>query len=427
MTDTTKIIKLDNGLRIAVQKSEHAKTCSMGIWVASGSCYETPQTAGTSHFIEHMLFRGTQKRSALDIAVEMDEIGGILNAYTAKDMTCFYAHTLTEHMPKALDIICDMIINPRLSPEDIELEKGVIKEEIAMYEDSPEDLCADTYYENVWEGSMLGSNILGTTETVDSVTRESLCAHLEKFYVPERMVISFSGNFDEEKAIEICKSYFSEMKNTGFEIAPVPVEYCKGITVVKKDFMQNQLILGFPGIALTDERRHTVSLISSILGSASSSRLFQRIREELGLVYSVDSASVSHLDAGLFIVCMGLSRSSEKKAIEEALKIIEEFPETVTEKELNRAKEQTVASFVMSLESVSSLASRNGRNVLLYGKALSEDEIIRKIRAITLDDLKKTASEILDISKISLCAAGKVGSKKSYKEILSSAKVNNNA
>ena len=347
------------------------------------------------------------------------------NARTVHEIICINhdsrIHTVS-FKTRNLDIICDMIMNPRLSPDDIELEKGVIKEEIAMYEDSPEDLCADTYYENVWADSMLGSNILGTEETVDSVTRESLIAHLEKFYVPERMVISLSGNFDEEKAVEICKSYFSEMKNTGFGIAPVPVEYNKSITVIKKDFMQNQLILGFPGIKLTDKRRHTLSLISSILGSASSSRLFQRIREELGLVYSVDSASVSHLDAGVFIVCMGLSGKSEKKAIAEALEIISNFPETVTEKELDRAKEQTVASFVMSLESVSSLASRNGRNVLLYGKAVSEDEVVKRIRSITLDELKKTASEILDISKISLCAAGKVKSAKTYNQILTSGK-----
>lgn len=418
MTDKTKIIKLDNGLRIVIQKSVHAKTCSMGIWIASGSCYETPETAGTSHFIEHMLFRGTFRRSALDIAVEMDEIGAILNAYTAKEMTCFYAHTLSEHMPKALDILCDMIKNPKLSPDDINLEKGVIKEEIAMYEDSPEDLCADVYYENVWAGSMLASNILGTPETVDSVTKESLVAHMAKFYVPERMVISFSGNFDEDTATEICKNYFSQMKNTGFEISPVFAEYHTGITRIKKDFMQNQLILGFPAFSLTDKRRHTVSLISSILGSASSSRLFQRIREELGLVYSVDCASVSHLDAGVFIVCMGLSEKSEKKAITESLKIISDFADSVTEKELMRAKEQVVASFVMGLENISSVASRNGRNLLLFGKVISEEEVIDKIRAVTLEELKTTAAELLDISKISLCSAGKVANEKTYKEIL---------
>ncbi len=418
MTDKTKIITAENGLRIVIQKADHAKTCSMGVWIASGSCFETPETAGTSHFIEHMLFRGTKRRSALDIAVEMDKIGGILNAYTAKEITCFYAHSLSEHMPKALDIICDMIKNPKLSPEDIELEKGVIKEEIAMYEDSPEDLCADVFYEKVWQSSMLGSNILGTPQTVDSVTKESLEAHLAKFYVPERMVVSLSGNFDEEKALEICNSYFSDLKNTGFKLSPVSAEFNQGITRIKKDFMQNQLILGFKGISLTDKRKHAVTLISSILGSASSSRLFQRIREELGLVYSVDTASVSHLDAGVFIVCMGLSEKSEKKALEEALKIIADFPEAVTEKELMRAKEQTVASFVMGLENISSLASRNGRNVLLYDKTVSEEEVISKIRAVTLEELKAVASEILDISKISLCTAGKIKSEKTYKEYL---------
>ena len=319
MTDKFKIITLDNGLRIVIQKNGNAKTCSLGVWVGSGSCFETPETAGTSHFIEHMLFKGTEKRSALDIAVEMDEIGGVLNAYTAKEMTCFYAHTLSEHSAKALDIICDMIMNPKLSPEDIELEKGVIREEIAMYEDSPEDLCADSYYEKVWRGSMLGSNILGTNQTVDSVTRESLSAHMKKFYVPERTVVSFSGNFDENEAVEICKKYFSGMKNTGFELTPVSADYSPGIYRIKKDFMQNQLILGFPGIPLSDKRRDCASLISSILGASSSSRLFQTIREKLGLAYSVDCVNVAHLNAAVFIVCMGLSKKSEERAIAETL------------------------------------------------------------------------------------------------------------
>ena len=413
----TEILTMNNGLRIVLEPIENAKTCSLGVGIASGSSYETPETAGTSHFIEHMLFRGTKTRSALDLAVEMDEIGGIMNAYTAREMTCFYAHTLSEHMAKALDIICDMIMNPKLSEDDIALEKGVIKEEIAMYEDSPEDLCADVYYENVWSGSMLGTNILGTEKTVDSVTRESLIAHMKKFYVPERMVVSIGGNFDREKALEICKGYFDILENTGFEINPAEAEYHTSMTLLKKDLMQNQLVMGFPGISLTDKRREPALLISSILGSASSSRLFQRIREELGLVYSVDTACVSHLKAGVFIVCMGLSEKSEEKAIGEALKIISDFPETVTEKELARAKEQSVAGFVMNLENVSSRTSRNGRNVLLYNKITTEDEVVNKIRAVTLDELKETARELLDLTKISFCAAGKLKNEKTYKKI----------
>ena len=418
MMDKFRIITLDNGLRIVIQKNGNAKTCSLGVWVGSGSCFETPETAGTSHFMEHMLFKGTEKRSALDIAVEMDEIGGVLNAYTAKEMTCFYAHTLSEHSAKALDIICDMIMNPKLSPEDIELEKGVIREEIAMYEDSPEDLCADSYYEKVWRGSMLGSNILGTNQTVDSVTRESLSAHMKKFYVPERTVVSFSGNFDENEAVEICKKYFSGMKNTGFELTPVSADYSPGIYRIKKDFMQNQLILGFPGIPLSDKRRDCASLISSILGASSSSRLFQTIREKLGLAYSVDCVNVAHLNAAVFIVCMGLSKKSEEQAIAETLKIISEFAETVTEKELARAKEQTVAGFVMSLESVSSIASRNGKGVLLHGRPRSEEEVIKAVRGVTLDEIRQTAKEIFDFSKLSLCCVGDVGSEKNYRKYL---------
>lgn len=418
MENEAKIMTLDNGLRIVTEKNDRVKTCSMGVWIASGSAFETPQTAGTSHFIEHMLFRGSEKRSSLDIAVEMDEIGGIINAYTAKEMTCVYAHTLSEHMPKALDIICDMIKNPKLSSDDVELEKSVICEELAMYEDSPEDLCADYYYENAWAGSMLGSNILGTVETINGMTARKLSEHLEKFYVPERMVVSLAGNFDEERAVGICREYFGSMKNTGFAISRVAAEYNPCIATVKKDFMQNQLILGFPALDLNDERRHAASIMASILGSASSSRLFQRIREELGLVYSVDCASASHMAAGIFMVCMGLSEKSEKKAIREALKIISEFPETVTEKELARAKEQNVASLVMGLESVSSVASRNGRGVLLKGRVTPEEEIVSAIRGVTLDELKKTSAEILNTDRISFCSVGRVKAESEYEKLL---------
>ncbi len=423
----TETITLENGLRIVLEKSKNAKTFSAVIWVASGSGYETPETSGTSHFIEHMIFKGSDKRSALDIAVEMDEIGGYLNAYTAREATCFYARTLSEHMPKALDILCDMVRNPRLDAEDIELEKGIIKEEIAMYEDDPEDLCTDTFYEKVWKNSMLGSNILGTVETVDSVTKERLAAHMEKFYVPERTVISISGNFDEKAAVEICKNYFSDKKSTGFYLNPVSAEFSPCIVPIKKDFSQNQLILGFEGVAAGTKKREPALLISSILGGTPSSRLFQHIRENLGLVYSIDTSCVSYLKSGVFTVCMGLSEKSEEKAISETIKIISEFADTVTEKELSRAKEQAVTGFVMDLENPSSHASRNGRNQLYYGREITEEEVIQNIRAVTLDEIKETASQIFDMSRISLCIAGKTKSKKAYESIINSAIERSNA
>lgn len=423
----TEIIPLENGLRIILEKGETAKTCSVNIWVASGSSYETPETAGASHFMEHMIFKGSEKRSALDIAVDMDEIGGHLNAYTAKETTCFYARTLSEHMPKALDILCDMVKNPRLDAEDIELEKGIIKEEIAMYEDEPEDICSDTFYENAWKDSMLGSNILGTVETVDAFTKESLTAHMNKFYVPERTVISLSGNFDKDAAIEIIKEYFSDEVNTDFSLDPASAEFHPGIVTVKKNFTQNQILLGFKGVPAGTEKREPALLISSILGDTPSSRLFQQIRENLGLVYSIGTSCVSYLRSGVFKVFMGLNEKSEEKAISETIKIIAEFADTVTEKELARAKEQAVTEFVMSLENLSSHASRNGRNLLLYNKEITEDEIIKNIRAVTLEDIKETAREIFDMNKICLCVAGKVKSKKTYEKIIKTAIERSNA
>ncbi len=423
----TEIITLENGLRIVLEKGENAKTCGAEIWVASGSGYETPETAGASHFIEHMIFKGSEKRSALDIAVDTDEIGGHLNAYTAREATCFYVRTLSEHMPKALDILCDMVKNPRLDPEDIELEKGIIKEEIAMYEDEPEDICLDMFYENAWKGSMLSSNILGTVETVDAATKESLKAHMDKFYVPERTVISLSGNFDKEAAIGIITDYFSDAVNTGFYLNPASAKFNPGIVTVKKNFTQNQLILGFEGVPVGTKKREIALLISSILGDTPSSRLFQHIREKLGLVYSVGTNCISYLRSGIFNVFMGLNEKSEEKAISETIRIISEFADTVTEKELSRAKEQAVTEFVMGLENLSSHASRNGRNLLLYNKEITEDEIINNIRAVTLDDIRETAHEIFDMNRICLCVAGKVKSKKAYKEIIRTAIERSNA
>lgn len=422
MENKRKIITLPNGLRIVFEKDKNAKTCSAEIRVASGISFETPETAGTSHFIEHMFFKGSHKRSALDIAVETDEIGAYLNAYTARENTCFYVRMLSEHTEKALDILFDMVRNPRLDEKDIELEKGVIKEEISMYEDSAEDMCADTFYENIWKGSMLGCDILGSAETVDAVTKESLQAHIAKFYVPERTVISICGNYDEKSVLTICKKYFADLKNTGFDLNPVCAEYSPGVATVKKSVMQNQLILGFPGVSLKDKRREAALLISSVLGGASSSMLFQHIREKLGLVYSIETACVSYLESGVFTVAMGLNEKSEETAINETLKIISDFSNTVTEKDLARAKEQSVTGFVMELENISARAARNARNLLLYGKIAPEDEIIRNIRSVTLDDLRETANEIFDFSHISLCVTGKTKSKKAYKEIFNSAK-----
>ncbi len=416
----TEIITLENGLRIVLDKNPLLRTCALGITVGSGSAYETPETAGTSHFIEHMLFRGTKRRSALELAVEMDEIGGSVNAYTTSSLTYFYAHTLTEHAPKALDIICDILTSSLLREEDIELEKGVIKEEIAMYQDSPEDLCLDTYYENVWKGSMLSSNILGTAETVDSVTREGLIAHMNKFYVPERMIIGFSGNFDTDTVIGICRNYFGDIKNTGFDIVHPSADYHPVTVTAEKDFAQNQLILGFNGFSYEDKIKYrTADYVSSILAGGSSSMLFQSLRDKLGIVYSVDSSNICLKHNGIFMIDMALSRNSEEKALRETVRILSDFPNLLTEKNVAVAKEHIVSSFVMSSESVSARASRNARMLFNYGEIESDDERIQSLRSISYNQVRDCASEIFNLNEISICAVGKVHTANEYKNFLS--------
>ncbi len=413
-----KTITFDNGFRIVIQNEEHAKTCALGIWVASGSAYETPETAGTSHFTEHMVFKGTRSRSTLDIARETNATGGEINAYTAREYTCFYARVLPEHSPEILDIICDMLRFPKLLPEDIETEKGVIAEEFSMFEDDPESLCSDTFIKNIWSGSMLGYDILGTRGNVASMTREKLTEHMKKFYVPERTVASFCGKFDEEKLVDICGKYFGALGNTGSVISPCGAEYRKNITLVKKASLQNQLVIGFPGICTCDPRRHTAAVISRILASSTSSKLFQRLREELGLVYSVDSSNTKQEKAGYFAIYMALSPKSEKRVIEETVKIISEFPDTVTAGELKTAIEQGVSGYVTDRENIVDVAEDNAIETLFYNSVEPVEDVINGIRSVTLSDVKKLSKEMLNIKNASLCAVGNVKSKKTYKKYL---------
>lgn len=417
-----KTVTLKNGLRIVFSPVEQVKTCAMGIWVASGSGYETPETAGVSHFIEHMVFKGTQKRSALDIARETDALGSIINAYTAKDYTCFYAQALSENATKVFDIICDMVNNPTFPSEVIETEKSVIMEEFSMYEDSLDDLCSDTFCRQIWKKSMLGFDILGTRETVLAMNREKLLKHLKKFYVPERTVVSFCGKFDENELTELCKEYFESLEDTGSAVEPDGAEYFKNITVIKKESLQNQLVIGFSGITSRDPRRHSAAIMSSILGGSSSSRLFQKLREELGLVYSIDTANTKQEKAGYFAIYMALSAKSEKRAIEETIKIIKEFPQSITQNEIDIAIEQGVSGYVIDNERITNLACSNALEMLFYGFIDPEDEVVRRIRSVTLEDVRSIAKEILDIEKISLCAVGNIKTKETYKKYIESVK-----
>ena len=408
-------IELSNGLRIMMESAPWSKSATMGVWIGSGSRYETPENSGISHFIEHMLFKGTQQKTSREIAEEMDDIGGALNAFTAKEYTCLYTRALTEHVEKAFHMIAQMLTSPKFAPEDIELEKGVIIEEIGMYEDSPEDLCVDTLYRNVWAQDMLGANILGTEETVCSMTREGLLDYMGKMYVPERMVVAICGCFDRDEFLKLCEDYFGSMKNTGNHIAPASVEYLKSISVKTKDFEQTQLCIAFPGLGLGDPRRFALSLLLSILGSSSSSRLYQRIREQLGLVYAIDCFSATHLGGGLLGIAAAVSPKSEEQALAEIFKVLAEFLQGIDEKELLRAKNQYRANILMSMESNASRASHMAVSELLQNAVVDPQATADAIAAVTIEDAQKLARELFDVFKASICAVGKVRDEDFYR------------
>lgn len=409
-------IKLKSGLTILMEQVPFFKTASFGIWIRSGSRYECKQDAGISHFIEHMLFKGTPTRTALDIAVTGDTFGGQLNAYTAKEYTCVYSRTLHTHFAKAFEMICDMVIHPRLDPSDIETERGIIREEIAMYEDSAEDVAADLLYRGVWPESGLGRPILGDLSTVGAFTREDMIRYRSNTYTPENMVVSVCGSFDREALLDIAEQYFPCPSGEPALSMETPT-YTSCIRVREKDFEQNSVVLGFPGLTIGDERRFTLSVLNNLLGGASSSRLNQRIREELGLAYSVYSYSILHMGTGLFGVSAATSPDTEEQALTEMLKILKDLPHTIREEEVSRVKEQIMASLAMGMEGIASRASHNGRSELLEGKIATDDELLQKVEEVRVEDVRHMAEELTNFEAMSIAAVGRIKNEDYYTKL----------
>ena len=413
-------ITLSNGLRIFLEPRPWLKSCAIGLYIGSGARFETPQTLGVSHCIEHMLFTGTESLSARRIAEINDDTGGSLNAYTAKEYTCLYARVLSCHTQTIFSVLADMTLHPALRQQELETEKNVILEERSSYEDSPEDLCMDMFYESYWPQDMLGQNIVGTCESIASMTPDTIRAHMQTFYVPERMVVVFSGAFDRDEVCALCEKHFGALRGTGNPLRYTAPRTAQFIRTVPKDLQQNVLTLGFPGVPLEDDRLHAYTYACAILGGTGSSRLFQRIREEMGLVYSVDAFHTAFLGTGVSCVSMALSAAKEKAALEEVMRLCRAFPDSVTEDELERAKMQALAAVTMSLESPGSSASRIGRSALLLGRVPTEEELFEKLRCVTLDDVRSAAREMFRGGCVSLCAVGKTKTEKRYRSILGS-------
>ena len=408
---------LPNGVRILTEPVPGVRSAALGIWVGSGSRHENPEENGAAHFIEHMVFKGTQSRTAAQLAQEMDAIGGQINAFTTKECTCFYARVLDTHLPQATDLLCDMFLHPAFREEDVQTERGVVLEEISMYEDNPEDLCAERLSAAVYAGSPLARPILGRPETLERMTGAWLRRYMAGHYLPGNLVVALAGSFTQEH-IDALIQRFSALSG-GALPAIVPVSYQSAVTVREKPIEQNHITLAFPGLPYADKRRFTLQLLSAILGSGMSSRLWQRVREEQGLCYSIYSYGAGHTETGLFAIYTALSRETEGRAIETICRVVRDFAaHGVTREELDRAREQSKANVILGLESTQAHMSNLGRGALLQGAVLDPDQIIAAYDAVTREGIQALAEEIFDFSRASLSAVGQVRGEEAYREML---------
>lgn len=413
-------IVLENGLRILLESDERANTAHFMVFIGSGTRFESPEYNGISHFIEHMLFKGSNKRDSLAISEAMDYIGARYNAFTTKQHTCFYSSVLSKHLLTAMDIMFDMISAPSLKDDDIEVEKGVVIEEIGMCEDDPEDVLIDGVHNSIWRTSALGKNILGTRQTVMEMTVESIRKYMKFTYAPERIVISVSGRFDRNAVLEKINEYFGGFKNTGNTMKYEKAEYFPSLFTQEKDFEQLNLSIGFKGAHHGQSDYYALKILNAVLGGSSSSRLFRKIREESGLAYSVGTGSDDYALEGFFAVIMGISKKNEAAALEETYKILTDVKENgITQREFDRVKNNLNASIYMSDDSPSARASQYGRSELLYNKVITYPEIAHMYEAVTIDDVNAAAAKFIDFDTATFAIVGKsLCSEDKYAEFL---------
>lgn len=410
-------ITLENGVRILTEPMAGMRSASLGIWVGAGSRHETAAESGAAHFIEHMVFKGTETRTAADIAQEMDAIGGQVNAFTTKENTCFYVRTLDTHLSQAADVLCDMFFRAAFRQEDVETERGVILEEIGMYADNPEDLCSERLAAAVYKGSPLARPILGRPATLEKMTGDTLRAWRDAHYRPDETVVALAGSFSDT-VVDDLKARFSAMASRPRPKAKAAA-YRSAVTLKRKATEQNHITLAFPGLPYGDHRRFALQLLSFILGGGMSSRLWQEVRETRGLCYSIYSYGAGHEDTGLFGIYTALGRETEREALEAILTVVHALVQDgVTEEELSRAREQSKASVLMGLESTQSRMSHLGRSTLLTGKVMSPDEIIAAYDAVTREDMLDLARTIFDPRQAALSAVGRVENEDYYREFL---------
>ena len=388
----------------------HVRSVAAGIWLKHGSRLEPSDLNGISHFIEHMVFKGTERRTAEDIAREADRIGGMLDAFTSKEHVCFNTRIIDEHLPAAFDILADLVLEPQFAEEEITREKSVIFEEIKMAQDNPEDLVHELFSENFWYKQALGKPILGTRETVEAFNRPKLRDWFGHWYSPNQIVITAAGNVSHAQLLDLVGSRFADRKPSAdghSEIAPSPEPR---ITLrAKRELEQVHLCLGVAAFPMADERRFAASLLNSLLGGGMSSRLFQNIREKQGLAYSIFSEMNPYRDAGMLSVYSATSADKTARLIQSVLAEFRNLKEQlVTEEEVRRAKDHLKGALLLSMESTGSRMAHIARHFLYFGRFFSVDELISQLESVTRQDIQHVAQEFFLSGRIAATVLGPI-------------------
>ena len=400
---------LPNGVRLVTETMPHVRSVAVGIWVETGSRAEPEALGGISHLIEHLVFKGTASRSAQEIARAIDSVGGHMDAFTAKEHTCFYVSVLDDHLPLAVDLLADILRHPLFAPEDIEKEKAVVLQEIKMVEDTPDDLIHDLFAERIWADHPLGRPILGRWDVVKGFARDTLLDYFRREYAPGRIVVAVAGNAEHAQVADLFAAGFEGWEQP-LEAQPlVPPTIHPGVHAVQKTLEQVHLVMGLPGVPDAAPDRHALYLLNDILGGSMSSRLFQEIRERQGLVYSVHSSQQAYRDTGLFYVYAGTDPANLGKVLHALMKEIRALKKDgITTDELRRSKDHLKGSLMLSLESTSSRMNRLARHEMRFGTFMSMDEMLAAIDAVHLEDVEALIHRVLDEEQLALMTLGPV-------------------